>query len=103
MSEKLRITGGDFTVDSQTNVGPSPNPVAVVQVGVSNVTITNLCLVVTAARTDRTCPAGVAFRFSADMAAFEEFLLRGMVNARGDVSQFMTIGIHKPVTRSNIT
>ncbi len=66
------------------------------------------------------------YPISADMPAFEEFRiaavrlappfcvptkppepqrqgLAGVLENRGDVSQFMTIGIHKPVTRSNIT
>src|SRR5689334_1382877 len=58
-----------FRVRVQTNVDPTANPIAVVQVRMTDVTVSNLRFVITTARTHAAHPAGVTLRFTGQVRA----------------------------------
>src|SRR5215471_4311423 len=90
-------------VDAQAGVGPVANPVAVVQVRMTGVTVANVRFVVTAARAQRACPAGVTVVFRIDVAALEEISLFLPIKAGQDMTQGMRIGIDEPMTGRDIS
>ena len=89
--EKLRILRCDRAVDLQTFVSPVANPIAVVQVGMTGITVPDESFVVTSARADRPGPARVAVVFGTDMSAIEEVRLFRAIDSSGDVSQSVLV------------
>src|SRR5262249_48818587 len=92
----------DCTVDSQTCIGPPADPIAVVEVGMTGVAVTDVRFVMTAAGAKRARPAGMTIVFGIDVPAAQKVFLLVPVNTRRNVSQGMAIGIDKTMTRSNV-
>src|SRR5262245_14770719 len=102
MIEKFRIARGDLAVHLQTDVSPSANPIAVMQVGVSRVAVSDIGFVITTARTDGPRPAGMAFGLAMDAAALKEIGLNVSVNACSEMTQFVCIGIDEAVAGRDV-
>ena len=100
--EKLRILRCDRAVDLQTFVSPVANPIAVVQVGMTGITVPDESFVVTSARADRLGPARVAVVFGTDMSAIEEVRLFRAIDSSGDVSQSVLVRVHEPMARRDV-
>jgi len=62
-------------------MGPIPDPIAIVKVGMAGVSVTNVSFMVAAARAQRARPAGVAIVLGIDMAAAQKIGLLGAVDA----------------------
>src|SRR5262249_39330242 len=102
MIEKLRIARGDLAVNLQTDVRPSANPVAVMQVRAPGVAVADVGFVITATGTDGPRPAGVAFGLAMDAAAFEKIRLDLVVNAGRKMSELVRVGIHETMAGRDV-
>ena len=101
--EKRRIADADLSKDLQAEIVPSPNPVAIMQIGMARVSIADESLVVAPAGAQRTGPAGVAIVLTIDMAAVEKVRLLFAVYSGRDIAQRVRIGIHKAVAGRNVS
>ena len=72
---ETRILSRDRAVDLQTGIGPVPDPIAVVQIGMAGVSVAHKRFVMAAAGAQRPRPARVAIVLRADVAAVEEIVL----------------------------
>src|SRR5215510_7386336 len=102
MFKELRISCGDLAVYLQTDMCPSANPVAIVQICMACVSITNIGFVITAPGADRTRPAGVAFHFALNVATFEKFCLCGAINTFRNVAEFVLVRIYESMAWRDI-
>ena len=64
--------GGDRAVDLQASVGPVPDPIAIVKIGMAGIAIAYERLVMATARAQGPRPAGMAIVFGVDVAAASE-------------------------------
>ena len=69
----------------------------------ARVAIAHEGFVMAAAGAQRPRPAGVAIVFGTDVAAPQKIALLRFVDARGNVSQRVRIGIHKAMARSDVS
>src|SRR5438094_6889662 len=92
----------DCAVDSQTRIGPVADPIAVMEVGMTGVAVTDVRFVMAAAGAKRAGPAGMTIVFGVDMPAAQKIFLLIPVNTGRDVPQGMAIGIDKAMTRRNV-
>src|SRR5262249_13698662 len=92
----------DCAVDSQTCIGPVADPIAVVEVGMTRVAVTDIRFVMAAAGANPAGPPSVTIAFGSDMPSPATFLVLLPVDPGRDVSQSMAIGIDKTMTRCNV-
>src|SRR5213078_2644477 len=83
--EKSRVLHAERAVDPQTRIGPRANPVTVMQVRMTGVSVVYVGLVMTTAGAQRARPAGVAIVFGVDVAALQEIGLLRAIDAGGDI------------------
>ena len=102
MLKKFRIASGDLAINLQTDMRPSANPITVMQVRAPRVAVTDVCFVITTARTDGPRPAGVAFGFAMNAAAFKEICLNLAVNACREMTQLVRVGINETMARRDV-
>ena len=67
------------------------------------VTVADECFVMAAAGAQGPCPATVAIVFGPDVAALQKIGLLGFIDASGNVSQRVGIGVDKTVARRDIS
>ena len=89
-------------VDLQAGFSPVADPVAVMQIGVAGIAVAHECLVVAAARAQRTSPAAMAVVLGVDMTFFKEILLFAAIKAGRDMSKGMIVGIGETMTRRQV-
>src|SRR5206468_11632578 len=92
----------DCAIDSKTCIGPVADPIAVVEVGMTGVAVTDVRFVMAAAGAKRAGPAGMTIGFRIDMPAAQKVFLLLPVDTGRDVSQSMAIGIDNTMTRRNV-
>src|SRR5262245_52033722 len=100
--KKFRIARGNLAVNLQTDVRPPANPIAVMQVRVPGVAVTDVGFVITTARTDRPRPASVTFSFAMNPAALKEIGLNLAVNSGREMTQFVRVGINETMARGDV-
>src|SRR5262245_23227321 len=100
--EKRRVLRCDRAIDLQAFVGPVADPVAVVQVGMTGITVPDERFMMTAARADRPGPAGVAGVFGTDMSTIEKVRLFRPIDSRRDVAQRVMIRVHEAMAGRDI-
>src|SRR5207247_8857528 len=92
----------DCAIDSKTCIGPVADPIAVVEVGMTGVAVTDVRFVMAAAGAKRAGPAGMTIVFRIDMPAAQKvFLLLPVDTGRG-VSQSLAIGIGTTMPKRNV-
>ena len=91
------------SVDFETAAGPVPNPIAIVKIGMTRVSVTNKRFVVASAGAQRASPAGVTIVLGIDVAPPDKVRLFGAIDSSRDVPQRMGIGIDKPMAGRDIT
>src|SRR5262249_1124628 len=97
--EKRRVVRCNRAIDLQTLVGPVADPVAIMQIGMTGIAVSDERLMVTSAGADRPSPACVAGVFGADMSAIKKGCLFRPIDSLGDVSQSVLVRIHETMTR----
>ena len=83
LRQKRRVSLGELRVNLQADVGPSADPLAVVQVRLRRVAVARVRLVITAARADRPRPAVAAVGLLVDVVFLEKRALRRSIDAVG--------------------
>src|SRR5262245_10425972 len=81
---------------------PSANPVAIMQIRMTRVAVTDKGFVVTTAGTDGPRPAGVAFGFAMNASAIKEIGLNFTVDSGRKMTEFVRVGINETVARSDV-
>src|SRR5262249_40634445 len=97
------VVNTDRAVDSQAGVGPVANPIAIVKVRMTGVTVADVCFVMAAAGAQRSSPARVTVVLCVNMAAAQEVLLLLAVDPAGDVAQRVCVGVDETMTGSDVT
>src|SRR5262249_37771570 len=92
----------DLAIDAKTRVGPAPNPLAVVQVGVGRRAESRVGLVIAAAGAERPGPARRALGLRGNVVRLQERRLRGAIDAAAHVSQPMLVGPGEAVAERHV-
>src|SRR5262245_45844596 len=100
--EKFRILCCDCAIDLQTLVGPVANPVAVVQIGMTGITVPDERFMVAPARADRSSPACMTCVFGTDMSTVEKVRLFRLIDSRRDVPQSVLVRVHEAMARRDV-
>src|SRR5579883_2047968 len=103
MLKKAGILHRNGAVDFQAALRPASDPVTVVQHGMPRVAVAHERFVMTASRAYGTRPALLASLFPAHVTALEKRRLPRLVQAGGNMTKRMLIGIDKPVTRRQVS
>src|SRR5438552_6369793 len=91
----------DCAIDSKTCIGPVADPIAVVEVGMTGVAVTDVRFVMAAAGAKQAGPAGMTIVFRIDMPAAQKVFLLLPVDTGRDLSQSTPIGIDNTMTMRN--
>src|SRR5271155_1922016 len=79
--KKARISGGNGAVDFEASVGPVPDPIAVVEIGMAGIAITDERFMMASAGAQRARPTGRAIVLGIDVAAAQEISLLLAIDA----------------------
>src|SRR5581483_2346843 len=102
LSEERRVADGELAVDLQADVGPSADPLAVVQVRVRRVAVTGVRLVIAAARAERTRPADAAVGLVRDVVLVEKGLLRAAIDAVAHAADLVRVAAGEPMAQRDV-
>src|SRR5262245_55887275 len=102
MMQEIGIPLCNRAVNSQANVSPPADPIAIMQIRVAGVAISDKRLEVTATRAYRPSPARMALRLALDVASLQEVSLHIPVNTRRDMAEPVRVGIHEAMTRRDV-
>ena len=86
--QKIGIPRCNLSIDLETHVVPSTNPITIVKVRRAGVARVDERLVIAASRTDRPRPTSMAIISGADVVGIQELLARFMIDAILDVPHF---------------
>ena len=101
--QELRILQTYFPVDTQTQVDPAADPVALVEIRCGSFPVIDIGLVVTAACTYRPHPARVAIGPGTDMMLIEKVTTGLVIETSGrDVAHLRDRRIDKSVARRDV-
>src|SRR5688572_1942360 len=101
--EKPRVELRNRAVDLKTGIGPSANPVAVVQVRLVGGAESRVGLVITAAGAERPRPARLAIGLVAHVMRLEKIVLLRAIDAARDRAELVIVRAGEAMTQRHIT
>src|SRR5262249_26568611 len=102
LGEKCGIALGQLAVNLQTDIGPTADPLTVVQIGPRGFTVASMRFVITPARTQRPRPAPTAIGLVRDVMLLEKRVLRGAVDPIAHGPKLVRVRASKPMTERHI-
>src|SRR6476646_2130107 len=102
LSQELRSTLGERSVDLEAGVRPASNPVAVVQVGLDRRAVARVCFMIAPARTERPGPAGRTVSLVRDVVLGEEVVLTRVIDTAEHGAQLVRVGAGEAMAERNV-
>src|SRR5678815_1521688 len=103
LSQELRSTLGERSVDLEAGVRPTPNPVAIVQVRLDGRAVARVCFMIAATGAERARPTGRAIRLVRDVMLGEKVILARVVDAVEHRAELVRVGTGEAMTERDVT
>src|SRR6185295_2604626 len=103
LSQELRSTLGERSVDLEAGVRPASNPVAVVQVRLDSRAVARVRFMIAAARTERPGPAGRTVSLVRDVVLGKKIVLTRVIDAVEHGAQLVRVGAREAMAERDVS